>query len=334
VNGAAPAIKAERICKSFGETRALIDVDLVADAGRVLALLGPNGAGKTTLVRILTTLLRADAGTATVAGLDVVRDAAQLRRVIGLTGQFAAVDPLLTGRENLEMVGQLCQLSRGEAARRARELLDRFGLAGAGDRLARTYSGGMTRRLDLAASLIAEPPVLVLDEPTTGLDPRTRADVWQTVEGLVASGTTVLLTTQYLEEADRLAHRVAVMDRGRVVAEGTSGELKARLGGDVVEMLVPEGGIDRALGSLAALRDGGRVDRERQRITLPAPDGMITLRAALDRLDSAGIAIEDIGLRRPSLDDVFLALTGHGATENGERAGGRRAQGRRRRGQP
>jgi ABC-type multidrug transport system ATPase subunit len=218
VNGAAPAIEAKGICKSFGETRALIDVDLVADAGRVLALLGPNGAGKTTLVRILTTLLRADAGTATVAGLDVVRDAAQLRRVIGLTGQFAAVDPLLTGRENLEMVGQLCQLSRGEAARRARELLERFGLAGAGDRLARTYSGGMTRRLDLAASLIAEPPVLVLDEPTTGLDPRSKLEVQAFIrEVRAAHDATILLCTHDLAEAETLAERIGILDRGELL---------------------------------------------------------------------------------------------------------------------
>ena len=309
------AIEARGICKSFGTTRALADVDLVAAAGRVFALLGPNGAGKTTLVRILATLLRADAGTARVAGFDVVNDAAAVRRVIGLTGQFAAIDTLLTGRENLEMVGQLCQLPRRDASRRAAGLLERFGLAEAADRLARTYSGGMARRLDLAASLMAKPPVLILDEPTTGLDPRTRADVWSTVDDLVASGTTVLLTTQYLEEADRLAHHIAVMDRGRVVAEGTSDELKSRLGGDVVEMIVPEAKIDVALQALGPMPDGGRVDRERQRITLPAPEGMASLRAALDRLDGAGVSVDDIGLRRPSLDDVFLALTGHGASD-------------------
>lgn len=315
MNGVGPAIEARGISKSFGTTRALIDVDLVADAGRVFGLLGPNGAGKTTLVRILTTLLRPDTGTASVAGFDVVEDANQVRGVIGLTGQFAAVDDLLTGRENLEMVGELCQLSRRDASRRAVELLERLDLSQAADRLARTYSGGMRRRLDLAASLVAEPPVLILDEPTTGLDPRTRADVWTTIDDLVASGTTLLLTTQYLEEADRLAHQIAVMDRGRVVAEGTSDELKSRLGGEVVEMVVPEAKIDQALQALGPIPDGGRVDRERQRITLPAPGGMDSLQASLDRLRGGGVLVDDIGLRRPSLDDVFLALTGHGAGE-------------------
>jgi ABC-2 type transport system ATP-binding protein len=316
MNGAGAVIEASGICKSFGTTRALDGVDLVAEAGRVFALLGPNGAGKTTLVRILATLLRPDAGTARVAGFDVVADAAGLRRVIGLTGQFAAVDDLLTGRENLEMAGELCQLPRREAGRRAVELLDRFDLAEAAERLARTCSGGMKRRLDLAASLMTRPPVLFLDEPTTGLDPRTRADVWSAVDDLVAEGTTVLLTTQYLEEADRLAHRIAVMDRGRVVAEGTADELKSRLGGDVVEMIVPEAKIDQALRALGPMPDGGHVDRERQRITLPAPQGTASLRAALDRLGDVGVSVDNIGLRQPSLDDVFLSLTGHGAGDD------------------
>ena len=226
-------IEVHEVSKAFGATRALIDVNLEAEAGRVLALLGPNGAGKTTLVRILATLLRPDAGFARVAGYDTVRDAAAVRSVIGLSGQFAAIDDLLTGRENLEMVGQLYQLERLEARRRAQQALEDFGLAEAGDRLAKTYSGGMRRRLDLAASLIGRAPVLILDEPTTGLDPRTRLDTWEAMEKLVSEGATVLLTTQYLEEADRLAHRIVVIDNGRVIADGTSSELKDRLGGDV-----------------------------------------------------------------------------------------------------
>jgi ABC-2 type transport system ATP-binding protein len=308
-------IEVHGLAKSFGTTRALAGVDLIAKAGRVFALLGPNGAGKTTLVRILTTLLKPDAGWARVVGLDVLRDAAAVRSVIGLTGQFAAIDLLLTGRENLEMVGELCHLGRREARRRAAESLDEFSLADAADRLARTYSGGMRRRLDLAASLIADPPLLVLDEPTTGLDPRSRIDMWKSIERLVAGGTTVLLTTQYLEEADRLAHRVIVIDRGRVAAEGTPDELKRRLGGDVVELHVTDpAGFDTVLAAIAPLLgDAGAADRDRQRITLPAPEGPITLKAVLDRLDHVRTAIDDIGIRRPSLDDVFLALTGHAA---------------------
>jgi ABC-2 type transport system ATP-binding protein len=315
-DSASPAIEAHGVTKSFGTTKALDGVDLVADAGRVLALLGPNGAGKTTLVRILTTLLAADSGWAKVAGLDVVKDAVELRRLIGVTGQFAAIDLLLTGRENLEMVGELSQISHPEARRRADELLEQFDLVDAADRQAKTYSGGMRRRLDLAASLIANPPVLVLDEPTTGLDPRTRTDVWAAVDRLVEGGTTVLLTTQYLEEADRLAHHIVVIDQGHVVAEGTADELKDRLGGDVVDVqLSRPDEIDTAFAALE-LRDAGAIDRERQRLTLPAPDGVATLRVALDRLDGVGVGVDDIGLRRPSLDDVFLALTGHGVSSD------------------
>ena len=324
-----PMIEVEGITKSFGSTTALGGVDLAADAGRVLALLGPNGAGKTTLVRILTTLLTPDAGRARVAGYDTVRDAAALRSVVGLTGQYAAVDELLTGRENLEMIGQFLNLGRAEARRRAAASLEEFGLADAADRRASTYSGGMRRRLDLAASLIGRPPVLILDEPTTGLDPPTRMDLWATIDGLVAAGTTVLLTTQYLEEADRLAHRIVVVDKGRVIASGTADQLKAELGGDLIELRVRHADdVDTAAAALNKLADGDLlIDRDRQRITFPAPDGADTLAAALGRLHDAGLAVDDIGIRRPSLDEVFLALTGHGASDSGDASSTRDASG-------
>jgi len=309
-------IEAEGVRKSFAATVALDGVDLGAAAGRVLALLGPNGAGKTTLVRILSTLIEPDAGWARVAGFDTVRDAAALRSVIGLTGQFSAVDEFLTGRETLEMLGELYHLRHSEARRRAAALLEEFGLAEAADRQANTYSGGMRRRLDLAASLIGRPPVLILDEPTTGLDPKARIELWASIDRLVAAGTTVLLTTQYLEEADRLAHRIMVIDHGYVVAEGTAGELKDQLSGDVIELRVADPGeIERAARAISSLAPGSSIlDGERQRITLPAADGAATLRVALGYLEEAAITIEDIGLRRPSLDEVFLALTGHPTT--------------------
>jgi ABC-2 type transport system ATP-binding protein len=301
--------------KSFGATEALAGVDLTAEPGRVLALLGPNGAGKTTLVRILSTLLTPDAGWARVAGHDVARDAKALRSVIGLTGQYAAVDDLLTGRENLEMLGDFYHLGRPEARRRASESLEEFGLTEAADRLAGTYSGGMRRRLDLAASLIGRPPVLILDEPTTGLDPRTRIDLWATIERLVGEGTTVLLTTQYLEEADRLAHRIVVVDRGRVIAEGTADQLKTQLGADVIELRVPhQRDVERAAAALRPVTRGeATIDLGRQRITFPAPDGAVTLSAALGLVRD--IPVDDIGIRRPSLDEVFLALTSRTASE-------------------
>jgi ABC-2 type transport system ATP-binding protein len=305
-------IHVEGVRKAFGTTEALAGVDLEAPQGRVLGLLGPNGAGKTTLVRILTTLLRPDAGRATVAGLDVVRDAEAIRSVIGLAGQYAAVDETLTGRENLELVGRLYHLGRAESRKRATEVLDRFSLTRAGDRQVKTYSGGMRRRLDLGASLVARPPVLILDEPTTGLDPRTRMELWQFIEDLVADGTTVLLTTQYLEEADRLAARIVVIDDGRVIAEGTSDDLKNRLGGDLLELRVAdEADVDKALSLVGDIGDGTPVvDREERRLSVPARGGAPTLVAAARRLDDAGIVLEDLALRRPSLDDVFLALTG------------------------
>jgi ABC-2 type transport system ATP-binding protein len=299
------------IVKAFGATRALDDVTLSVKAGQVVALLGPNGAGKTTLVRILTTLVRPDSGSARIAGLDVLRDAAAVRPLVGATGQFAAIDPLLTGRENLAMIGELCHLGRRRAASRASELLRQFALTDAADRLAGTYSGGMSRRLDLAASLIAEPPVLVLDEPTTGLDPRSRMDMWSAIERLAAGGTTVLLTTQYLEEADRLAHWIVVLNRGRVAAEGTPGELKANLNGHVLELRV---GLSEAFDTALAVVteicvDEPITDRGRGRITITARAGADMLRAVLRRLEDTDVAVDDIALRRPSLDEVFLTLT-------------------------
>jgi len=310
-----PVIDAHGIRKAFGPTQALDGVDLAADGGQVLALLGPNGAGKTTLVRILATLLRQDSGRARIAGRDTVADATAVRSLIGLSGQFAAVDDLLTGYQNLRMIGQLYRLSTADSGARAADLLDQFGLTAAGDRLAKTYSGGMRRRLDLAASLIARPPVLILDEPTTGLDPASRLEVWNTVDALAGGGTTVLLTTQYLEEADRLAHVVVVLDHGLVIAVGTPNQLKDRTGGDQIEVRPSSAGeFDQAASALRPL--GGRLagDRQRLRITIPAPDGARTLRTALDLLDQARIAVDDIGVRRPSLDDVFLALTGQNAS--------------------
>jgi ABC-2 type transport system ATP-binding protein len=311
----AATVEVDGVHKAFGATQALAGVDLTAEPGRVLALLGPNGAGKTTLVRILSTLLSPDRGTAIVAGYDSVRDARALRSVIGMTGQYAAVDDLLTGRENLEMLGDFYHLGRSEARRRASSALDEFGLAEAADRLAGTYSGGMRRRLDLAASLVGRPPVLILDEPTTGLDPATRIDLWATIDRLLDDGTTVLLTTQYLEEADRLAHRIVVIDRGRVIAEGTADQLKTRLGADVIELrLAQPSDIERALHALRPIAGrGATVDHGRRRITFPAPDGVGTLATTLDLLRGTGTTVDDIGIRRPSLDEVFLALTGHSA---------------------
>lgn len=305
-------IEVEGVSKSFGSVEALVDVDLQAEAGRVLGLLGPNGAGKTTLVRILTTLLLPDQGRARVAGLDTVRDAAALRSVIGLAGQYAAVDEMLTGRENLELVGQLYHLGRTERRTRADQVLERFLLTDAADRLVRTYSGGMRRRLDLGASLVGQPPVLILDEPTSGLDPRSRMELWQFIEDLVADGTTVLLTTQYLEEADRLAHLIVVIDLGRVIAKGTSDELKDQMGGDVLELRVTDPAqLRTATAILAGLGHGQpQSDPDQRRVTVPAKGGAATLVAAARGLDDAGIGLDDLGLRRPSLDDVFLSLTG------------------------
>jgi ABC-2 type transport system ATP-binding protein len=315
-----PIIVVEGVTKSFGATRALNGVDLVAEPGRVLALLGPNGAGKTTLVRILSTLLKPDQGRATVAGFDVVADAARLRAVIGLAGQFAAVDELLTGRENLELVGRLYHLGGEQRRRRAQEVLERFGLTDAGDRLVKGYSGGMRRRLDVGASLVGHPTVLILDEPTTGLDPASRNDVWRYIQDLVDEGTTVLLTTQYLEEADRLSNRVVVVDEGRVIAEGTSDELKDQMGGDVLEArvaLVQD--LERAAEIIARFGEGPvQVTTDQLRVSVPTRAGAQGLIGAGRMLDDSGIALEDLGIRRPSLDDVFLALTGHTADDSSD----------------
>ncbi len=308
-----PAILVEGLIKSFGSVRALDGVDLEAAPGTVLGVLGPNGAGKTTVVRILTTLLAADSGSARVAGLDVADDARALRALIGLAGQYAAVDDNLTGVENLVMVGRLYGESRRAARSRAHELLERFSLSEAGDRPAKTYSGGMQRRLDLAAALVARPPVLFLDEPTTGLDPRSRIELWETIEGLVADGTTVLLTTQYLDEADRLADRIAVIDTGRVIAQGTADELKARVGGERVEVkLTHPAAASAAEAALADMgTDAPQLEDDFVRVTVQSPSGAIM--EAARRLDRSGVGVEDIALRRPTLDDVFLTLTGHEA---------------------
>jgi ABC-2 type transport system ATP-binding protein len=311
------AILAEGLQKSFGQTQALRGVDLAAKTGTVLGVLGPNGAGKTTAVRILTTLLKPDAGHATVAGLDVVRQADALRARIGLAGQYAAVDELLTGRENLEMFGRLYHLSAHEARTRAAELLERFDLTDAASRVVKTYSGGMRRRLDLAASLIIAPSVLFLDEPTTGLDPRGRTSMWELIAGLVADGTTVLLTTQYLEEADLLASQIVVVDHGQIIARGTSDQLKEQVGGERLEVTVARGGdLDAAVHALNPLASGAvRVDADRRRIVVPVSNGARLLADAVRDLDAAGLALDDLALRRPTLDDVFLTLTGHEAAE-------------------
>jgi len=312
-------IEVAGVTKAFGTTQALCGVDLTADRARVLALLGPNGAGKTTLVRILATLLAPDDGYARIAGLDVVGDAAAIRQIIGLAGQYAAVDETLTGRENIALVGTLYHLGRAEVTRRTDEVLERFSLVDAADRQVKTYSGGMRRRLDLGASLIANPPVLILDEPTTGLDPRSRAEMWGFIESLVADGTTILLTTQYLDEADRLAHQIVVIDYGKVIAKGTADELKDQLGGDVVELRVASADdLGKALAAITGLGEGTpQVDAEERRMTLPAKGGAATLMAAARRLDESDITLDDLSLRRPSLDDVFMALTGHGAGADG-----------------
>jgi ABC-2 type transport system ATP-binding protein len=311
---APPMIIAEGVVKRFGSNVALDGVDLAVEPGTVLGLLGRNGAGKTTLVRILSTLLSPDGGRAWVAGADVVRDQRAVRSLIGLAGQYAAVDETLSGRENLELVGRLYGLRRKEARARATETLERLSLTQAADRLVYSYSGGMRRRLDLGASLVGRPVVLIMDEPTTGLDPRTRIELWTFIEDLVGEGTTVLLTTQYLEEADRLADRITVVERGKVIANGTSHELKQRVGSDVLEVRAKRSAdLDRLVGLLSGIGAGQPVaDLRAQRVSLPTVDPVPTLLAAAQRIEAAGVPVDDLGIRRPSLDDVFLALTGSG----------------------
>ncbi|XNL80001.1 ATP-binding cassette domain-containing protein [Actinomadura madurae] len=305
------AVSAEGLRKRYGGTEALAGLDLRVPAGTVHGLLGPNGAGKTTAVRILTTLTRPDGGTARVAGHDVVREPDEVRRRIGLVGQHAAVDEILGGRQNLVMFGRLHHLGAKEARRRADELLERFRLADAAAKPAGEYSGGMRRRLDLAASMILAPPVLFLDEPTTGLDPRSRGEVWDAIRALVGGGTTVLLTTQYLEEADRLASGISVIDRGRVIAEGTPDALKARLGGDRIEVVLDDpGSLTTAAGIVGKVAAGEvDVDAETLRVGAPVSGRAAALTEAVRALDEAGVAVADIGLRRPTLDEVFLHLT-------------------------
>ena len=318
----APAIKASGLVKRYGEVKALDGLDLEVPEGSVVGLLGPNGAGKTTAVRILTTLLRPDAGSATVAGLDVVKQANAVRRVIGLTGQYAAVDEYLTARENLAMVGRLYHLPGKWVDARAEELLERFDLADAADRPVRTFSGGMRRRVDLAASLVAHPRILFLDEPTTGLDPRSRLEVWSVIADLVREGTTVLLTTQYLEEADQLAHDIVVIDHGRVIAHGTSDALKDEVGGDRLDVVVRDRDrLDDAVAALRSVSDGApSVSPDDRRVSAPVSGGSMVLVEAVRALDGAGVAIDDVVLRRPTLDDVFLSLTGHVALEDDTKA--------------
>jgi ABC transporter DrrB family efflux protein len=316
-----PAVRVGGVVKRFGSTTALAGVDLEVPEGMVFGLLGPNGAGKTTLVRILATLLEPDAGHAELLGHDVVAESSSVRELLALTGQFAAVDELLTGRENLEMFGRLFRLSREEARRRASQLLERFELADAADRTAKTYSGGMRRRLDLASSLLTRPRVLFLDEPTTGLDPRSRNEIWAIVRDLRREGTTILLTTQYLEEADQLADKIAVIDHGRVIAEGTGDELKDRVGGQILEVELTDLG-QREKAEAALLRVGCGVpetDERPNRLTLPAPrESLVLVEEAAAELRRAGISVSDMGLRRPTLDDVFLQLTGQPPSVNGK----------------
>ena len=324
-----PIVEVEDVVKTFGSIKALDGVSLGFDRGVIYGLLGPNGAGKTTLIRVLTTLIKPDSGKARVAGVDVLAEPVMARTKIGLAGQFAAVDAYLTGREQVEMVGRLYNLSTAESRKRAAEVLERIDLVDAADRPIRTYSGGMRRRLDLAASMVGRPEVLFLDEPTTGIDPRSRVDVWDLIRDLVDGGTTILLTTQYLEEADMLANRIAVIDHGKLITEGTGDQLKDKLGGAVVELTVAPEVRTAAAESLRAVHgDEPTIEVDRNKLSIPAPDGARTLMEAVRRLDASGVTPDDITLRKPTLDDVFLALTGH-ATEAEANGNGNGRRGRR-----
>lgn len=316
----ADAVRAEGLTKYFGEVHALDGIDLVVPRGKVVGLLGPNGAGKTTTVRILSTLLTPTSGSAVVAGYDVVREPDKVRATIGLTGQYAAVDEYLTGRENLRMFGDLYHLDPKYVKRRSEELLEAFDLVDAADRTLKTYSGGMRRRLDLASSLIAKPSILFLDEPTTGLDPRSRLGMWEVIKERVADGTTVLLTTQYLEEADQLADDIVVIDHGRVIAHGTSEVLKDAIGGDRIEVTLVD--ASRVGDAVAAIRSmsNGEVSVDGSMISAPVSGGSTVLVEAVRALDVQGIEVADLALRRPTLDDVFLSLTGHVAEDETEKA--------------
>jgi ABC-2 type transport system ATP-binding protein len=320
----ADVIRASGLVKTYGTVRALDGLNLAVPEGTILGVLGPNGAGKTTAVRILTTLIEPDAGQAFVAGLDVTKEPGKVREQLGLSGQYAAVDEYLTGYENLDMVGRLYGLGRRPAKVRARELLDQFRLADAGDRPVKTYSGGMRRRLDLAGALVAQPPVLFLDEPTTGLDPRSRTEMWDVIIDMVKGGTTLLLTTQYLEEADQLANNILVVDHGKAIAEGTADELKAQVGGERIEIVLSSSDdLGSAHGVLSGVVEGAvEVDDRARRLTAPVTHGASALMETLRRLDADNIALSDVALRRPTLDDVFLTLTGHMSEEpaNGEAA--------------
>jgi ABC-2 type transport system ATP-binding protein len=318
------AIMVEGLVKTYGEVRALDGIDLGVPEGTILGLLGPNGAGKTTCVRILTTLLKPDSGRVVVGGIDVLKDPQKVRRSIGLSGQNAAVDEHLTGLENLEMIGRLYHIGKAEARRRAHELLELFDLTDAANRPAKTYSGGMRRRLDLAGALVVSPPIIFLDEPTTGLDPRSRLGMWEVIGARVRSGSTLLLTTQYLEEADRLADRVVVIDHGRAIAEGTPADLKQQVGGERLEVVVAEpGDVEPTSGVLKEVcKESPSVDLETLRLTVPIDRGARTLIEVVRRLDAAGLEPTDIGIHRATLDDVFMKLTAHPADETAELGAG------------